>query len=104
MRAGLSEFWLLWAAEVRGLEVSFRHYRYGTPHYDGGAIVGPYSAHFLKTQGLRFVGQGGLTIATVLKDGKVLTFGNAHCSKSDTFCKATGRLIALRRAMSGALA
>src|SRR4051812_37548904 len=45
--------------------------------------------------------RGGETIATVHDaDGNEVASGESTCLDADTFCKATGRAIALRRALA----
>ena len=43
---------------------------------------------------------GGITVATLTKDGVFVAKGEARCSEEDVYVKAAGRKIALGRALT----
>ena len=63
------------------------------------ALPGQLTAHQLREYGFRPAAKGGTTLCEIeFADGNVArTF--ARCSPRDNYCKATGRMIAIGRAL-----
>ena len=72
-----------------GTKIKIEHYRKNR---------GQFVSYSRKSKG-KIDNNGGITVATVTKDGKT-TKGVATCSDADNFCYRAGATIAVQRALS----
>jgi hypothetical protein len=90
-----SEQEMLEQVEGLGLRVYFVHIR--NLQYGGQS-----TARRARDMNNTLAARGGVTVAVLRNDrGRNFVQGVAHCSTQDNYCKATGRRIALHRALYG---
>lgn len=83
----------------RGFKVYVQHRRM---YEHGASIVGPFNYSEAQRLGLysnELTACGGDTLVEIFRNGHLIGKGEAKCSWKDNFCRKTGMMLAIERAL-----